>query len=112
VSVERYHATLDAGKVTSFIRSEMAALQSPVFQRVLSSLRFTGGAVDATVDHRGRLVTEDGFADATMNLGSVEPQLQGTTMSLHETFDSHFYDYGAPISVSKPAHVSASSTLP
>src|SRR4029077_4533278 len=54
VAVEKYHAQLDGAKILNVIKSAMSSLQSSSFQRVFSSLRFTGGALDASIDHRGR----------------------------------------------------------
>lgn len=112
VSVERYHATLDGTKITGLMRSELAALQSPLFQRLLDAIRFRSGSVDATVDHQGRVVTEAGAFAVSMDLGAVQSSLKGTQMLIHATVNAHLHDYGASISVSKPANVSGSVNLP
>jgi len=112
VGVEKYHAQLDQAKITSVIKSALASLKSPLFDKVLSTMQFTGGSLDAAVDHAGRLVTDSGVIDVSMDLGAIDATYSGTALQLHETVSSHFYDYGAPITVSRPSNVTGSVALP
>jgi hypothetical protein len=112
VAVEKYHAQLDGAKVLNVIKSAMSTLQSSSFQRILSSLRFTGGALDASIDHTGRIVHESGIMDAALDLGQIDPSESGDTMSIHLNVDARFYDYGATITVNRPGNVTGTLTLP
>lgn len=111
VSVERYHAQLDGSKVTSAMKSALSSVVSPYFQKVASAIRFTGGSLDATIDHQGRLVTESGVFDVSIDLGAIQSSFKGTDLSMHATFDAHFHDYGARISVTPPVAVSGTTSL-
>ena len=112
VAVERYHAQLDGAKITDVIKSGLSRLKGAFFQRVSSAIRFTGGTLDASIDHSGHLVHDDGFFDAAMDLTAVDPSLSGTTMTIHGAFDGRFFDYGAPITVERPGNVTGAAPLP
>jgi hypothetical protein len=112
VAVEKYHATFDPAKVLDTIRSALKALQSSSFQGILQHITLSGGSIDATVDHSGRLVSEDGSIDAGIDMSSVSAALRGTTLSVHAAFHGHFRDYGTAITVPPPAHVTGTTALP
>ena len=102
IAVEKYSATFDSAKVLNVMQCAFASLPAQA-QQVLKGLPFNGGAIEVTIDHQGRLVTENGPIDASLDLSAVQPSLAGTTMHMHETVDSHFHDYGSRITVTKPA---------
>jgi hypothetical protein len=62
-----------------------------------------GGALQVTIDHQGRVVTESGPIDASVDLGSFGASLAGTRMNIHEVVDGHFHDYGSAVTVTRPA---------
>lgn len=109
VAVERYEAQLDPAKATSTLRSALAGASSSL-SHVLGALQFTSGSIGVGIDHQGRLVAEDGSIDMTVDLGAVQPSLQGQTMAATVKLNAHFYDYGAHIVVTKPTDVTG--TLP
>jgi len=112
VSVERYHAVLDSTKMTALMKSVIATLGSAAFQAMLSTVRFTGGSLDATLNHAGQLVTEAGAFDITMDPGALGSSLQGSTILIHAVINGHFHDYGAAITVTPPSNVIGTVSLP
>jgi hypothetical protein len=103
VPVERYAAQLDPAKVVALLKSALSSVPNPLTQQLFSSMTFSGAAMEVTVDQQGRLVTEHGPIDVSVDLSGLSPKLAGTHMAVHETVDAHFHDYGAAITVSKPA---------
>ena len=102
VAVEKYSATFDSAKVLALMQSAFGSLPAQA-QQVLKGLTFNGGAIEVTINDQGRLVTENGPIDASLDLSAVQPSLAGTTMHIHETVDAHFHDYGSAITVTKPS---------
>jgi hypothetical protein len=103
VAVERYSAQLDGTKVLALIRAGMSSSQTPAMQQLFSSMTFKGGALQVTIDQQGRVVTESGPIDASVDLGSFGASLAGTRMNIHEVVDGHFHDYGSAVTVTRPA---------
>ncbi len=104
VSVERYSAQLDGAKVLKLVQAELGSTQSTSSaQQLVSGLTFTSGALEVTIDHQGRIVTEHGPIDASVALGAFGASLAGTRMTIHEVIDGHFHDYGTSVTVTRPA---------
>ena len=96
VSVERYSAQLDGAKVLKLVQAELGTAQSTSSaQKLVSGLTFKAGALEVTIDHQGRVVTEHGPIDASVDLGAFGASLAGTLMTIHEVIDGHFHDYGS-----------------
>ncbi|HWW09443.1 MAG TPA: hypothetical protein VNY76_04280 [Candidatus Acidoferrales bacterium] len=112
VAVENYHATLDSAKITALIKKALSGLNSGSLSQVLSSVKFTGGHLDASVDHAGHIVADSCAFNGSMDFGSLDPSLTGTTMTFAETATGHFRDYGSSITVLPPANVTGTTTLP
>ena len=112
VAVESYHATLDSAKITALIKNALSGLNTGSLSQVLTSLKFTGGHIDASVDHAGRVVAESGAFDASIDFSALDPSLKGTTMTFTETVAGHFRDYGSPISVTRPTNITGTTALP
>lgn len=109
VAVERYSAQLDGAKVLKLIQAELvSSAQSGPTEQLLKGLTFNGGAIEVTVDHEGRIVTEHGPIDASVDLGAFGASLAGTRMSIHEVIDAHFHDYGSAVTVTRPAGTASS----
>jgi hypothetical protein len=109
VAVERYHAQIDPANVTGQLKSAIAGA-APSLQQIANAMQFTDGSIDAGIDHQGRLVVENGSFNVKVDMGAVKPSLQGSTLQAHLTLDTHFYDYGAKIVVTKPANITGSSS--
>jgi hypothetical protein len=103
VSGEKYHATFDAHKLTQVLQSIFASINSQLATELANAFTLKGGAIDVLIDGSGHLVTESGYFDVSVDLGSVSPQLSGNTMSVHASLNAHLYDYGASITVTPPA---------
>jgi hypothetical protein len=103
VAVERYSAQLDSTKVLKLIQTSLGSAQASAMQQLFSSMTFKGGALQVTIDHQGRVVTESGPIDASVDLGSFGASLAGTRMNIHEVVDGHFHDYGSAVTVTRPA---------
>ena len=104
VAVENYSAHFDGSKVLALIRSAFSSVQAPAqLQRVFAAITFKSGTLEVSLDHQGRVVTEQGPLDATLDLGSLSSSLAGTTLVVHEALDAHFHDYGGAVTVTKPA---------
>lgn len=106
-NVEKYHATLDPAKMAAALQTALSSFKGTALSTALTSLRFTGGFLNAGVDAHNHLVTEDGSIDASIDLGSVGRQFAGTVLQFHITLGGYFYDYGAAVSVTPPAGLSA-----
>lgn len=102
---EEYEAQLDPDKMASLLRSYLSSIGNGAQSNILRALRFDGGTLDAAVDHQDRLLTENGSFTASIDLGKVQASFQGTVMHISITITSHFYDYGAAITVTRPANV-------
>lgn len=102
VAVERYSAQLDPAKVLALMKSAVSSVQSAQAQQLFSGMKFSAGTIQGTVDHQGRLVTENGAIDVSIDLGALSPSMAGTRMAIHETVDAHFHDYGKAVTVTKP----------
>ena len=111
VPVEQYHAQLDSAKMTALLKSMLSSVPSKAFQTVLSTVRYTGGYLDASVDHAGHLVHETGSFNASLDFGALDASQRGVTMTVHAGLDARFYDYGAAITVQRPTGVSGTSSL-
>lgn len=109
ISVERYHVQLDPAKATAAARKVIAGA-SPSLAHVMSGMQFVSGSLEVGIDHQGRLVAEQGTIDVKVDAGAVQSSLSGQTVDVSITLNSHFYDYGAQIVVSKPTNVTG--TLP
>jgi hypothetical protein len=96
LTVEEYSGTLDRNKLEAVVQARLHKLgvNTAEIAKELSSLT---GSIDATIDGSGRLVTEEVTFDTTMHCGC------GRTVALHEDVRGHFYDYGAAITVPRPA---------
>jgi hypothetical protein len=112
VAVENYHATLDSAKITGLIKNALSGLNSGALSQVLSSVKFTGGHLDASVDHAGHIVADSCAFNASMDFGPLDPSLKGTTMTFAETAAGHFRDYGSPITVTRPTNITGTTSLP
>jgi hypothetical protein len=110
-SAERYHADLDASKITATIKSAVSALKSPLLAQA-DSLSFSGGHLDAAVAHTGRIVSDSGVVDSSMDLGALAAGSIGSKVTTHEAFEAHFPDSGASSTVSRPANVAGTAALP
>ena len=86
----------------AFVRSEVSSLGSSQLTQILDAMSFSGGSIEADIDHSGHLVSDRGTVDIGMDLGALDPSAAGTTMSIHETIAATFRDYGASIVV--PEH--------
>jgi hypothetical protein len=102
VAVERYSAQLDSAKIVAMMKAALSSVQLPQLQSLFNNLTFSGGALQVTIDHQGRLVTENGPIDVAVDLGSFGAGMAGTRMTIHETVDAHYHDYGAAVTVSRP----------
>jgi hypothetical protein len=102
VAVERYSATLDQSKMLNLMQSALGSLPAQA-QQFLKAMTIKDDSIEVTIDHQGRLVTESGPIDVTMDLGALQPSMAGTTMNIHETIDAHFHDYGSSVTVTKPS---------
>jgi hypothetical protein len=102
VAVERYSATLDSAKVAAMMQSAAASLPSQT-QQFLKSIVISDATIQVSIDQQGRVVTESGPIDLSIDLGALMPSQAGTRMSIHDTMDAHFHDYGSAVTVTKPS---------
>jgi hypothetical protein len=102
VQVETYHAELDPAKVTALIKTALSGTASAVVSKVLGHIRFTGGHIDASLDSNERLISDSGVINASIDMGSLERSLQGTSLAMEEDISGDFHDYGATITVTAP----------
>lgn len=110
VAVERYSAQLDAAKVLKLMEAELGSAQPSSVQQLVGGMTFKGGALEVTIDTQGRLVTEHGPIDASVDLGAFGSSLAGTRLTIHEEIDGHFHDYGTPVTVTPPLPESVTSS--
>lgn len=98
-----YSATLDPAKLMTVLQPELQSLGSELgteLQNILSAVSIRSASVDAALDSSGRIVTVS--ADIDMSIDGSSLGLPGT-MSIAETADGHFYDYGATITIIPPS---------
>jgi hypothetical protein len=110
VNVENYHADLDPVKATAAIRSALSGLKSSLLAKSLSTMKFTDGTLDASVDQNRHVLSNGCRIAATMDLSAIDPSLQGSTLHLAVTVNGDFHDYGAPVVVEKPVNVRGTTT--
>lgn len=108
IAVERYHAQLDPVRVTQTLKSAIEAA-APSLAQVANAMQFKSGSIDVGIDHQGRLVAEEGTFGVTVDLGAVQSSFRGQTLDVSLTLNSHFYDYGANIVVTKPTNVTGNA---
>jgi hypothetical protein len=112
LAVEKYSGQLDSAKLLGIVKSAFSSLKSSTFAKLLETMRLTRGAIDASIDHSGRIVVDSVTIDGSFDMSTLDSTLSGTTMTFHETVTGHFHDYGAPISVQRPTNVAGSLNLP
>ena len=106
VAVERYSAQMDAAKAIALMKGALAGTQNQQVQQIFNSLTFKSGAIDVAIDHQGRLVSEQGPIDVSVDLGAVQSSFAGTILNVHETIEARFHDYGSPVTITKPSGAS------
>ncbi len=109
VAVERYSAKVDGAKVLTLIQTELGSVPSAA-QTLFKSISFDGGALEVTIDHQGRIVTEHGPIDASVDLSTLGASLAGTRLTIHEVIDGHFHDYGSAVTVTRPNATAVASS--
>jgi len=96
VDVEEYTGTFDKDKLIPVIKGRLQRY-GVLNATQLQALNNLTGTLDATIDADGRLVTEDITFDTTVKCGC------GRTIEVTEQAHIHYYDYGAAITVQRPA---------
>ena len=102
-TVEHYSATLDPTKVMTALQPELQSLGSELgsdLQNVLSAVSISSATVDTALDKLGRIVTSS--VDVDMSIDGPSLGLPGT-LSVAETADVHYYNYGANITITPPS---------
>ena len=101
VAVERYAARLDGSKIMALMQSAAASLPAGA-QKLFKNMSISGDTLDVTIDGQGHLVTLNGPIAVGVDLGGVQAGESLSQLTIHQTIDAHFHDYGAGITVTKP----------
>ncbi|MBV8529098.1 MAG: hypothetical protein JOZ75_12350 [Candidatus Dormibacteraeota bacterium] len=106
-----YHAVIDPVKLGNYLKQDMAGTNDPDLAKLADNLGVTDASFDAAVDPNGNLISETGVFDTAMDMGVLDPSLQGASMNMKVQVNGAFSDYGAPISIAKPGHVTGAATI-
>ena len=106
-----YHAVIDPVKLGNYLKTNLAAAHDPDLDKLADNIGVTDATVDAAIDPNGNLISETGVFDTAMDMGAVSPADQGSTLNMKEQINGAFSDYGAPVSIAKPAHVTGAATI-
>ena len=106
-----YHAVIDPVKLGNYLKQNVAGTNDPDLAKLADNVGITDASFDAAVDPNGNLISETGVFDTAMDMGALDPALQGSTMNMKEQVNGAFTDYGAAISIAKPGHVTGAATI-
>jgi hypothetical protein len=106
-----YHAVIDPVKLGNYLKTNLASAHDPSLDKLADNIGVTDATVDAAIDPNGNLISETGVFDSAMDMGVVSPADQGSTLNMKEQINGAFSDYGAPISIAKPGHVTGAATI-
>ena len=106
-----YHAVIDPVKLGNYLKQDMVGTNDPHLAKLADNLGVTDASFDAAVDPNGNLISETGVFDTAMDMGVLDPSLQGATMNMKMQVHGAFSDYGAPVSIAKPEHVTGAATI-